>query len=108
MLAFQVKGPVFVPVAAGADGAQLEDGLGDGESPARTGDAHSILHEVPAGTLDDTGGDGQALGEELRVVDVDGVLAQVLDGRVDRVAIGAVEASIGRRLADGRHDVEGM
>src|SRR6266542_3318327 len=96
MRLLQVEAPVFVPVAAGADGAQLEHGFGYGQPPSRTGAAHSIPHEMAACSLNDPGGDGQTLGKELRVVDVDGVLVQILDGFVDRIAVGAGEPSISR------------
>jgi hypothetical protein len=105
---FEVKAPVVVPVAAGADGAQLEHGFGDSKTPARAGDAHSILDEVTACALDDASGNRQPVGEELSVVDVERVLAQVFDSRVERRTVRGGESSIGRRLADGGHDVEGM
>jgi hypothetical protein len=51
---------------------------------------------------------GRPFGEELRVVDVSRILAQVFDGRVERRAVGGVQASDRCGLADGGHDVEGV
>src|SRR5207302_10890022 len=45
--------PVGAGVAAGADGAQPDDGLGAGQAPAGAGDAHPVVHEVAAGAFDD-------------------------------------------------------
>src|ERR1700678_1522829 len=108
VLPLQVKAPVGVPIAAGSQGAELEDGFGLGEAPAGSRDAETVLNEVATGAFDDTGRDGQAFGKERSVVDARGVLAQVLDGLVERLAGGGGEASVGRGLANGRHDVERM
>src|SRR5580698_6621681 len=108
MLPLQVKAPVIVPVAARSDGAEFEDRFRLFETPSGAGDAEAVLDEISARTLDDACRDRQAVGEESSVVDARGVLAQVLDGLVERPAFGEREASVGRRLANGRHDVERM
>ena len=56
----QVVAPVGFEVAVGGEGAEPEDGLGAGESPSCACYVHSVLYDVPAGTLDDPGGDGPA------------------------------------------------
>ena len=48
----EVKTPVLVEVTVGDDGAQLEDRLGAGESPAGAGDVEAVFDEVPAGAFD--------------------------------------------------------
>jgi hypothetical protein len=69
------------------NGAKLEHGLGAGKAPARTGDSEPILDQVAAGALDDAGGDGQSLGEELRVAHERGVPGEVLDAFVDGLSL---------------------
>src|SRR5260370_19905354 len=70
VLAAEVVAPVGVEVAGGDDGAELQDGLGTFESPSRARYVHSVLDDVPAGPLDDPGGDGPALPERGGVAEV--------------------------------------
>ena len=48
VLAAEVVAPVGVEVAAGGEGAELEDGLGAFESPSRACYVHSVLDDVAA------------------------------------------------------------
>src|SRR5712691_9123878 len=60
VLAAEMEAPVGVEVAAGEQGAEFQDGLGAFESPSCARYVHSVLDDVPAGALDDPGGDGPA------------------------------------------------
>src|SRR5208283_335921 len=59
-------------------------------------DVHSVFDQVAAGTLDDTGGDGQTGGEVLFVVKVVPVFQQIVGAIVD---CGAVTAFIALSVA---------
>src|ERR1700722_2857346 len=87
-----VAGPVGGQVAVGADGAEPEDGLGAGQAPAGAGDAHPVLDEVAAGSFDDAGGDGPALGEGAGVVQVGFLGLQVGQGPGDDLVVLAAGA----------------
>lgn len=56
LLLGEVKAPVAVEVAVGAQGTEFEHGLGAIEAPTGTGDAQPVLNKVTAGGLDDAGG----------------------------------------------------
>src|SRR5450432_4777507 len=45
VLGVLVKGPVGLEIAAGAQRAELEDGLGTAQSPAGAGDVHAVLDQ---------------------------------------------------------------
>src|SRR5215207_5911790 len=66
----EVVGPVGLEVAVAAQGAELEDGLGNVQSPTGAGEVHAVLDKVPAGTLDHAGGDRPAGLQCGRVVQV--------------------------------------
>jgi hypothetical protein len=68
VFAAEAVAPVGVEVAAGGEGAELEDGLGSFQSPPGAGYVHSVLDDVAACAFDDPGGDGPAFFEGLRVV----------------------------------------
>ena len=70
VLAAEVVAPVVVGVAAGGEGAELEDGLGSFKSPSRAGDVHSVLDQPSCRSLDDSGGDGPAFPQSGVVVEV--------------------------------------
>jgi hypothetical protein len=53
----QVEGPVLAEVAAGDEGAELEDGFCAGQTPPRACDIHSVLDEPSACAFDDPCGD---------------------------------------------------
>ena len=53
----KVVAPVLLEVAIADDRTHLKDGFGAIETPASAGDVHAVLDQVPAGTLDDPGGD---------------------------------------------------
>ena len=108
MPVLEVRAPAVVPIAAGAVGSKLEDGLCIGESPSGARDAESILDEVAAGALDDAGCDREALREKARVVDSRRVLVQVLERGIELLAVLRGELPVGRGLTDRRHDVERM
>src|SRR5580658_7967544 len=93
-----VAGPVGGQVAVGADGAEPEHGLGAGQAPAGAGDAHPVLDEVPAGSFDDSGGDGPAFGEGAGVVQVGFLGLQVGQGPGDDLVVLAAGA---RRVRGG-------
>src|SRR6516225_6561802 len=75
--------PVGAGVAAGVDGAQPEHGLGAGQAPAGSGDAHPVLDQVAAGAFDDPGGDRPPAGEGAGVVHPGLLGVQVVQGRPD-------------------------
>lgn len=75
--AAEVVAPVGVEVAAGGEGAELEDGLGAFESPSRACYVHSVLDDVAACPLDDPGGDRPASGEGGGVVQAVLLVVQV-------------------------------
>lgn len=52
------------------------------QAPAGAGEIHAVLDQVAAGTLDDAGSDGPALGERGGVVEVVGLVGQVGGGLV--------------------------
>jgi hypothetical protein len=93
VLAAEVEAPVGAEVAGGDDGAQFQDSLGTFEPPSRACYVHSVLDYVPAGPLDDPGGDGPAFGRPRsaepgdRVADADGIRRQP-GGRGFRAAAG--------------------
>src|SRR5438045_5640061 len=80
VLAGDVPVPVGGGVAADGDGAHPEHGLGAGQAPAGAGDAEAVAGDVPAGALDDAGGDGPAPGERRGVVQEGFLGLQVVDG----------------------------
>ena len=72
--------PVRVQVAADAEGAQPQDGLGAFDAPSGAGDAHPVADQVAAGVFDDAGGDRPAFGQGPRVVQVGLLVVQVGQG----------------------------
>lgn len=57
VLVCEVVPPVLLEVLVADDGAHPEDSLGAVEAPASTGDVHPVLHQMPAGPLDNPSGD---------------------------------------------------
>jgi len=51
---------VLVQVAAGLQGAKLQDGLGAFQSPAGARQGHPVLHQVAAGPFDHAGRDWES------------------------------------------------
>ena len=105
VLAAEVEVPVVLEVAAGDQGAELEDGLGAFESPSRAGDVHSVLDDVPAGTLDDPGGDGPAFAQRRVVAEIGVLVVQVAGGLVGAGALGRGVAVGGGAAADPGRDL---
>jgi hypothetical protein len=66
-VAVLVVGQVVVAVVVDDDGAELEDRLGTFGGPPRAGNSEPVFDNVPAGSLDEPGSDGPALGEGLVV-----------------------------------------
>src|ERR1035437_9876650 len=88
VFAAEVVSPVGVEVAAGDQGAELEDGFSAFEAPSRACYVHSVLDDVPARALDDTGCDGPALAQSGGVVQVAGLVVQVAGALVGACARG--------------------
>ena len=88
VFAAEVVSPVGVEVAAGDQGAELEDGFSAFEAPSRACYVHSVLDDVPARALDDTGCDGPALAQSGGVVQVAGLVVQVAGALVGACALG--------------------
>src|ERR1039458_561324 len=105
MLLAQVEAPVVLEVAAGGDSAELQDGFGAFESPPRARYVHSVLDDVPAGTLDDPGGDGPALAQRGGVVQVALLVLQVAGALVGAGALGAGVTVGGGAAADPGRDL---
>src|SRR5512146_1147589 len=87
VLAGDVPVPVGGGVAAGGDGAHPEHGLGAGQAPPGSGDAEAVADDVPAGALDDPGGDRPAVRECRRVVQVGFLGLQVVRGLADVLVV---------------------
>src|SRR5271165_868761 len=105
VLLAEVEAPVVLEVACGDDGAELEDGLGAFESPSCAGYVHSVLYEVPAGTLDDPGGDGPAFLQRGGVAEVVLLVLQVAGAFVGAGALGAGVSVGGGAAADPGRDL---
>jgi hypothetical protein len=82
-----MKPPVGVPVAARAEGAELQDGFGSLERPPGTGSIHSISDEVSARPFNDASCDGEASRERVAVMKQIAVLLQISGARIDRFAL---------------------
>src|SRR6266568_4922122 len=108
VFAAEVVAPVGVEVAAGDQGAELEDGLGAFEAPSRAGDVHSVLDDVPARALDDTGCDGPALAQCGGVVQVAALVVQVAGALVGSGALGGRVAAGGSAAADPGRGLAGV
>ena len=108
VLAAQVEAPVGFEVSAGDEGAELEDGLGSFEAPSRARYVHSVLYQVPAGSLHDPGGDRPALRERGGVVQVFLLVVQVAGALVGALALGAGVAVGGGAAADPGRDLGGL
>src|SRR5271166_4350459 len=108
VLAAEVEAPVGVEVAGGDDGAQFQDGLGSFEPPSRACDVHSVLDDVPAGALDDPGGDGPALPERGGVVQVVLLVVQVAGALVGAGPLGGRVPVGGGAAADPGRDLGGF
>ena len=108
VLAAEVEAPVVLEVAAGDEGAELQDGLGAFEAPSRARYVHSVLDDVPAGALDDPGGDGPALRQRGGVVQVVLLVLQVAGAFVGAGALGRGVAVGGGAAADPGRDLAGL
>ena len=100
--------PVLVEVSVGVEGAELEDGLGGGCSPAGAGDVHAVLDEVAAGALDDAGEDGPAFGEGGGVVEVGGLGVEVAGHGGGGLGLGGLSRTPALGGADGARGVAGV
>src|SRR6202034_4283507 len=86
VLAFEVESPVLLEVAVADSGAEGEDGFGAIQAPSGAADVETVADEVPAGSLDDAGGDGPAVCEGLAVAEVLVPGAEVADAGVGSVS----------------------
>src|ERR1019366_2986121 len=77
------------------------------EAPSRACDVHSVLDDVPARALDDTGGDGPALAQCGGVVQVAVLVVQVAGALVGAGALGGRVAACGGAAADPGRDLAG-
>lgn len=91
VLAGEVVLPVVVEVAVGDEGAEGEDGFGAVEAPSGASDVEAVGDDVPAGALDDAGGDGPASGEGLVVAE-----GAEAGGEVAGAGVGAGTAGCGQ------------
>ncbi len=73
-----MEGPVLIKVVAGAQGAQLQDGLVASQVSAGPGHFHTVFDQRAAGTFNDSRGDGQSLGKVTIVLEVGHIGAQVV------------------------------
>src|SRR5262249_5579340 len=108
MFVCEVVAPVLLEVVVADDGAHLEDGLGAVEAPAGAGDVHAVLDQMPAGTLDDTGGNRPSTLQGSGIVEVrplaDQVAGALVDGRLDR----PIEAFPSGLAPNGAGDAGGL
>src|SRR5690606_15240906 len=81
--------------------------FGAGEGPARAGDVHAVLDEIPAGALDDAGGDREAGGEVLVIAEVVLQAQQVMGAAVGGLAAGRGQPALGGAAAHAGGDVRG-
>src|SRR5208283_480283 len=100
--------PVILEVSTGAQGAKFEDRFSAVQTPAGARDVHSVFDQVAAGTLDDTGGDGQTGGEVLFVVKVVPVFQQIVGAIVDCGAVTSLHRPQRRATAHARSHVAGV
>ena len=82
MLAGEVVVPVLFEVAVADHCAEGEDGFGAVQAPSGASDVEAVGDEVPAGSLDDAGGDGPAVCEGLVITEVLVPGAEVADAGV--------------------------
>src|ERR1700733_4134523 len=94
VLAGAVIAPVLFEVAVADHCAEGEDGFGAVQAPSGPSDVEAVGDEVPAGSLDDAGGDGPAFCEGL-------VVAQVLVPGVQVAGAGVGSGSPARGQAGG-------
>src|SRR5215471_6666140 len=104
----EVIAPILFEVAVADDRAHLEDGLGAVEAPSGAGDVHAVLDQVPAGTLDDAGGDWPPALESGGVVEVRPLANQVDGALVDGRPGGPVETLPSGLAPDGGGDAGGL
>src|SRR5271156_6603603 len=104
----EVEAPVGVEVAVGGQGAELEDGLGSFEAPSCARYVHSVLCQVPAGTLDYPGGDRPAFRQRRVITEVALLVVQVAGALVGACPLGAGVAVGGGAAADPGRDLRGL
>jgi hypothetical protein len=82
-----VKVPIGLPITAGVKRPELQYRLGTSQAPACPRDSHPIFDQVTAGPFDDTGGDGESLGQRIVIVQHISVLEQIIRAGIDRLAL---------------------
>jgi hypothetical protein len=103
----EVKRQVGSQVSVDLEGTQLEDRLGPIQAPARPGDVHGVLDQMPAGPFDHTGGDRQALGQSLVVAQSLPVVLDVVGGLVHRLALALAQLFAGSGTAQTHRHIQG-
>src|SRR5262245_32773129 len=101
MLVREGVAPVLLEVAVTDDRTHLEDCFGAPETPSSTGDVHAVFDQVPAGALDDPGGDRPPALEGGGVVEVRPLVDEVAGALIDGRSGGAVKALPGSRTSEG-------
>src|SRR5436305_13547416 len=77
MFLAKVVFPVGVEVTVADQGAEFEDGFRTVQAPTGAGNVEPILDQMPAGALDDAGGDRPAVGQRGGIVQVRALVGQV-------------------------------
>ena len=95
VLALLVEAPVLIEVSAGAESAKPQHGFGASEGPTRSGEVHAVRDQVAAGAFDHAGSDRESSGEALVVVQIRGVIEQIVSTLIHILPI------VGRQLSSG-------
>ena len=90
-----VEAPVLIEVSAGAESAKPQHGFGASEGPTRSGEVHAVRDQVAAGAFDHAGSDRESSGEALVVVQIRGVIEQIVSTLIHILPI------VGRQLSSG-------
>src|SRR5215204_4277321 len=77
MLRLEMESPVLVEVTVSSQGAQFQHRFGPAQRPARSRLVHTVAHEIAARAFNNAGGDGQSIGESLRVFEQLAILAEI-------------------------------
>jgi hypothetical protein len=72
-----VEIPVRIKIAIDYQRSEFEDRFTPLKSPPGTGGLHAILHQMTASPFDHPGGDGIALGQVVRIVEISRMIGQV-------------------------------
>lgn len=81
-LSVGVEGPVLREVAVADEGPEGQDGFGSGDASPAASDVEPVGHQMTCGAFDDAAGDRPSGRECLVVVEMGGVVLQVVAGPV--------------------------